>query len=1165
MTLVPARLPARFLVAGALAGALTAPLPPLALVGPASAAGPPVDAAVASPSGTGYYRQPSLRGDTVVFVAEGDIWRASVSATATGPRRATRLTSHPGPEGSPFISPDGSLIAFIGTYEGPAAAYVMPITGGRPRRLTWDGLRVGVVGWSPDGKVLVSTDALSTLPATQLTRIDPVTGERDVVPLAQASDGTYTKGGKLIFTRLAFQGSQTARYKGGTAQNLWAWNPGNPEAEAAPLTGDFAGTSKGPMADNGRIYFLSDRDGTMNIWSMGEDGTGLAQLTHSKGWDIQSATLDPAGSPAGAQAGAQAGTRIAYRLGADIHVIDVATGKDDALPITLDSDLDQTREHWIDNPAQWISNVDLSSDGEKIAVTARGKVWVIPKTPGRVVALTPESGVRWRAAQFSVDGTSVLGLADTTGEVELTEVPADGSAPPTTLTRDADVLRWALASSPDGALIAHSDKNQRLWLYSRATGESTLVVSSSVDMIGTPTFSADGRMLAWVETGENHFHRIHIEDLVTHARSALTTSRYDSSNPVFSPDGKWLYFLSDRDFVSSVTSPWGTYGPQPYFDQRTRIFALALQPDGISPFQPWDELRQKPADDEGDEGDAARKAGGGGDKKAGKKTARKQAGAKPGGANARGAASDLPPIVVDGLAERIWTVPVPAGNYTALSANDGALYWLATGGTTDAPINDLMGLIIGNDPPEVTAVATGVDGYQLSRDGTRLLIEQAGQLSIVDADVALADLTKAGVDLSGWTFAVDPREEWRQMFVESWRLERDYFYATNMHGLDWRAMLDRYLPLVDRVRSREELSDLISQMVSQLSALHTFVRGGDLRFGDDAVSPAGLGAVLSPASGGLRIDRIYASDPDQLTRRSPLKVPGVDVREGDILLTVDHSAVSTVSELETKLIAKAGYPVLIGYSRATADARGRAGTTLLKALVTPLDLGADRDLRYLDWEIARRNRVEDEGAGRIGYIHLRAMGEADIAQWAREYYPVFNREGLIIDVRSNRGGNIDSWILGQLLRRPWMYWSQRVGDSNSWNMQEGFRGPIVVLCDANTASDGEAFAEGIKRLHIGKVIGTRTWGGEIWLSGDNFLVDGGIATAAEYGVYGPEGTWLIEGHGVEPDMVVDNLPHATFAGGDAQLDAALEYLRAELAAHPVEDVPRPAYPDKSPR
>ncbi len=1102
---------------------------------PAVAAPAPNPASL-PPTSNGYYRQPSLRGDTVVFVSEGDLWRASLS----GNGHATRLTTHPGNEWAPAISPDGTLVAFSATYEGPPAAYVMPIGGGLPTRLTWDGLRVNVVGWTRDGRVMVSSDALSTLPATQMTLLDPRTGVREVVPLAQASEGAYTQGGVLIFTRLSFQGSQTARYQGGTAQNLWRWDPAHPDVEAVPLTADYAGTSKNPMPHNGKVYFLSDRDGTMNIWSMAEDGTALAQVTHSVGWDIQSATLDAAGSNA----------RIAYRVGADVHILDLAGGTDVVTPLTLDSDLDQTREEWITTPDQWASNVDLSPDGEQIAVTARGKVWVIPRIPGRVVALTPAAGVRWRTAQFAPDGKTVLGLSDATGEVELSEVPADGSALPTTLTHDGDILRWSFASSPDGKLIAHTDKNLRLWLYSRATGTNTLVTSSTVDMITSPTFSPDGKMLAWVETNANQLRQIHLEDLKSKVQTTITTARYDSSDPVFSPDGHWLYFLSDRSFVSSVESPWGSYGPQPYFDHRTGILALALQPDLVSPFRPYDELHPKPAG-EGDDAEDAKEV---------KKTAKK---ADKKGAKEGGDASPLPAIVTDGLAARLWTVPVPAGNYSNLSVNDTALYWTTTEGSGEAMVMTLSGLKVTNDPPEVAAVASDIDGYQLSRDGKRLLIEKEGGLDIVDADVSTLDLTKAAVDLSGWTFSVNPREEWRQMFVESWRLERDYFYATNMHGVDWKGMLDRYLPLVDRVRSRAELSDLIGQMVSQLSTLHTFVYGGDMRVGPDWVLPATLGADLSPVEGGLRVDHIYKSDPDQADRRSPLVVPGVDVREGDVIRTVDHLAVASEAALASALRNKADHPVLLGYQRVTADSKGKNTTTQLQALVTPLDPASDKDLRYLDWEIERRDRVEKAGAGRFGYVHLRAMGEADIAQWTREYFPVFNREGLIIDVRNNRGGNIDSWILGQLLRRPWMYWSQRVGASESWNMQQAFRGPVVVLCDENTASDGEAFSEGIKRLGIGKLIGTRTWGGEVWLSGDNFLVDGGIATAAEYGVYGPEGKWLIEGHGVDPDEVVDNLPHATFTGKDAQLDAALQYLEQELKAHPVQEIPHPAWPNMS--
>lgn len=1113
---------------------LVSPLPAVA----GSAVQPPPNPASLPPSSNGYYRQPSLRGDAVVFVSEGDLWRASLS----GNGHATRLTTHPGNEWAPFISPDGTMVAFSATYEGPAAAYVMPLGGGLPVRLTWDGLRVNVIGWTKDDRVMVSSDALSTLPATQLTLIDPKTAVREVVPLAQASEGVYTPGGVLIFTRLSFQGSQTARYQGGTAQNLWRWDPAHPESEAAPLTADYAGTSKNPMAYNGKVYFLSDRDGTMNLWSMGEDGSSPTQVTHSKGWDLQSATLDAIGANA----------RIAYRVGADIHVLDLASGSDTEVPLTLDSDLDQTREEWIPSPQGWISNVDLSADGEKMVITARGKVWVVPKNPGRVVALTPAPGVRWRNAQFTPDGRTVLGLSDATGEVELTEVLSDGSAVPTPLTHDADILRWDFASSPDGSLIAHTDKNQRLWLYTRADKTDTLIAASTVDMIRSPTFSPDGKMLAWVESGPNQLRQIHLEDLKSRVQTTITTLRYDSANPVFSPDGHWLYFLSDRHFVSSVESPWGSYGPQPYFDHRTEILALALQPDQISPFQPWDELHPKPAEDAADDSSAKKP-----EKKASKKADKKEEG-------------DLPAIVTEGLANRLWTVPVAPGNFGALSVNDSGLYWVATEGIGEAAVSTLQGLKVSNDPPEVVSIAADIDGYQLSRDGKRVLIVKDGVFNIVDADVSAVDLAKSAVDLSGWTFSVSPREEWRQMFVESWRLERDYFYATNMHGVDWKGMLDRYLPLVDRVRSRAELSDLIGQMVSQLSTLHTFVYGGDMRVGPDWVMPATLGADLSVersggsgAAIGLRVDHIYTSDPDQQDRRSPLVVPGVDVREGDVILTVDHQPVSSESTLAAALRNKAGHPVLLGYKRVSTDPKGKKSTTQLQALVTPLDPSQDKDLRYLDWEIERRNRVDAAGKNRIGYVHLRAMGEDDISQWTREYFPVFNREGLIIDVRNNRGGNIDSWILGQLLRRPWMYWSQRVGASETWNMQSAFRGPVVVLCDENTASDGEAFSEGIKRLGIGRVIGTRTWGGEVWLSGDNFLVDGGIATAAEYGVYGPEGEWLIEGHGVEPDEVVDNLPHATFGGRDAQLEAALRYLEDELKRHPVQDVPHPPWPDKS--
>jgi tricorn protease len=404
---------------------------------------------------------------------------------------------------------------------------------------------------------------------------------------------------------------------------------------------------------------------------------------------------------------------------------------------------------------------------------------------------------------------------------------------------------------------------------------------------------------------------------------------------------------------------------------------------------------------------------------------------------------------------------------------------------------------------------------------------------------------------------VIPGDEFREEFQDAWRLHRDYFYDKHMHGVNWNAMRDKYSELIGRVREREELSDLLAQMVGELSALHTFVRGGDIRRGPDQVQTASLGAVLArdASAGGYVVRRIYRSDPDRPDKRPPLARPGVDVSEGDVILAINGRDVLTATDPGELLRNQAGKEALLRVRpQGKSDARD--------VVVRPVSSQDEADLRYRDWEFTRRQKVEQASSSQIGYVHLRAMGPNDINQWEEEYYPVFDRQGLIIDVRHNQGGSIDSWILGKLMRKAWMYWQPRVGQP-VWNMQGAFRGHLVVLCDEWTGSDGEAFAEGFRRLGLGKVIGTRTWGGEIWLSGSNFLADRGVATAAEMGVYGPEGKWLIEGHGVDPDIVVDNLPYATFNGKDTQLDAAVQYLQELIRKEPVTVPAPPAYPDKT--
>jgi tricorn protease len=1073
----------------------------------------------------GYYRQPALHGDVLVFVAEGDLWRASARGGL-----AQRLTSHAGDESRPALSPDGHTLAFSASYEGPTEVYTMPLDGGLPTRRTWEGGSALVAGWTPAGKILYTTRKRATLPDTQLAELDPKTSASTLLPLAQAADGCYdAPGGTLFFTRLPFQGSHTKRYKGGTAQNLWRLAPGDPEAR--PLTADYPGTSKAPLFWRGRLYFASDRDATMNLWSMLPDGKDLRQHTRHKGWEVQYPSLSEG--------------RIAYQLGADIRVYSIAEDRDEAVAIRLASDLDQTRERWLKTPMEYVSTIHLSPKGDRVALTARGQVFVAPVVQGRLVEATRRSGVRYRDGRFFPDGKSLLALSDETGEVELARLPANGVGASDTLTTDGKVLRWEALPSPDGKWIAHHDKDQQLWLLRVDTKQNRKIATSEYADFGDLAWSPDSRWLVYSSEGSNGFQQLFLYGVEAGSVTALTTNRYDSRSPAWSPDGKWLYLLSDRNLQSLVGAPWGARQPEPFFDRQTRLYHIALKKDLRSPFQPADELQPpKPEADKKADGEKQADAG-----KSDTKDAAKDAPAK--------AEPVRVDIDLDGIAARLLEVPVPPGNYSSLSTDAKRLYFVSRDTAVDAK-RTLRSLEIDNKPGlQAETFMEDIRFYELSADGKKLLVRKADELYVFDAGAkAPTEIAKSLVSLKGWTFAFTPREEWRQMFTEAWRLERDYFYDRNMHGVDWPAMRRKYEPLVDRVTDRSELSDLLAQMVSELSALHIFVRGGDIRKGADQIDPAALGAVLArdEAAGGWRVDHVYRSDPDRPDRLSPLARPGALVRDGDIIESINGVPTLSVSDPAILLRNQADRQVLLRVHAKGATARD--------VIVTPISPQREADLRYDEWEYTRRLEVEKLGQGRVGYVHLRAMGGDNIAEWAREFYPVFDREGLIVDVRHNRGGNIDSWILEKLLRKAWFYWQGRTGRP-TWNMQYAFRGHVVVLVNEYTASDGEAFAEGFRRLGLGKLIGTRTWGGEIWLSSSNVLVDRGIATAAETGVYGPEGEWLIEGHGVDPDIVVDNLPRATFAGKDAQLEAAVDHVLEQIRLKPVPVPPPPRHPDKS--
>jgi tricorn protease len=508
------------------------------------------------------------------------------------------------------------------------------------------------------------------------------------------------------------------------------------------------------------------------------------------------------------------------------------------------------------------------------------------------------------------------------------------------------------------------------------------------------------------------------------------------------------------------------------------------------------------------------------------------------------------------IQKKLYELPVKNGNLSDLATADDCLYWLDEGPAGNRDGAKIYALKTKESKKyEPVEVAAGVEYYTISANKKKIMVGyRNGTIAVDDANGQKLDADKSKVELANWNFVVDPVEEWKEEFADAWRMMRDYFYDRDLHKVKWVDVRNQYEPLVQRITDRYELDDLLAQMVGELSALHTFVAGGDKRVSPDQIPFGFLGARLTKTPRGVLIEHIYESDPDYPDHTSPLNKPELRIREGDVITAVDNAPLTETPDISTLLANKVDVPVKLSL----VDRTGHA----YDEVVRPISSGADRNLRYGEWELTRREMTETAAGGDIGYIHLRAMGAGDMDDFVKQFYPIFNRKGLILDVRHNNGGNIDSWVLEKLLRKAWMYWQGRSGGP-TWNMQEAFRGHMVILCDQTTASDGEAITEGFRRLGMGKVIGMRTWGGEIWLSADNILVDNGIATAAETGVYGPEGKWLIEGHGVDPDIVVDNLPYATYQGKDAQLEAAIDYLKKKIAAEPVEVPPAPPHPDKS--
>ncbi|QNM95566.1 S41 family peptidase [Chitinimonas koreensis] len=1078
-----------------------------------------------------YLRFPGIGRDQVVFTAEGDLW----AVPNTG-GEARRLTSHPAEESRAAVSPDGRWVAFSAAYEGPLEVYVMPLAGGLPKRVSFDNNRAQVLGWSPQGEVLYSAQHTSG-PASQrmVAAVQPQTLARRVFPLADANDAVLDERGEwLYFTRfgLATTGDNARGYRGGAQSQLWRYNL-RTGAEAERI-GPRDANPRRPMWWNGRLIVISDRDGQDNLWSLAADGSDARQLTRHAEFGVRAAS--------------QANGKVAYQLGADLRVFDLAGNSDAPLDVALVSDFDQQRNRWIERPLRYLSSARLGADGERVALTIRGRAVLAGSGPLRRVDIDQPAGSRLRNAVPSSDGKWVYAISDQSGEQEIWRYPADGGGNAKQLTQDGAIHRWKLYPSPDGKWLAHDDKRGRLWLLELASGRNTLIDDGSQfgnEEYAQVAWSADSRAIALVrQNSVRQLSQIGLYSLERKRTDWLTSDKYDSAYPAFSPDGKWLYFLSDRSFQLANRSPWGDRNTGPYLADRTKIYALALQAGARFPFQPKDELqRGKAGADKDDDGDGKDEARGKDDKPADDKDKKD---AKP----------RLPAIAWEGLADRLYEVPLQAGNYRELQTDGKRLYYLESDSPSDSAKAALKSLAIDNESPKPETFALDVAEFALAQKAKKLFFRKAGEgaeMYIVEAAAKTpSDLTKAAVRMRDWTLQVNPRAEWRQIFGDAWRMHRDFFFDRTLRGVDWAAVRRKYAPLVERVNDRSELDDVLGQMIGELGALHSQIGAGDVRVSRDAAQPAGLGAQLERVDGGWKVVHIYRTERELPNERAPLDMPGVDVDEGDVITAVNGRASAEVRDFSDLLRNQAGQQVLLEVKRGKAAAH--------RTVVVPVDARTQQALRYTDWEQTRKEAVEQAGGGKLGYLHLRAMGPADMAAFVREFYGQYDRDGLIIDVRRNNGGSIDSWVIEKLLRRPWAYWAGPTA-LPAQNMQQAFRGHLVVLTDALTYSDGETFAAGVKALKLGPVIGNRTAGAGVWLSDRNDLVDDGLARVAESPQYGIDGSWLVEGIGVAPDVEVDNPPVATFKGEDRQLEAAIGYLQKKLQQAPVPPLkPRPIPP-----
>ena len=1102
-------------------------------------------------------RFPDIYKDKIAFMYAGDLWLAS-SAGGT----ARRITSHPGRELFPKFSPDGKWLAFTGQYDGNFNVYVMSSDGGQPKQLTFYqgsaeplsdrmGVLNQVIGWTPDGKSVIF---LSRRDASNGWIKRPFTVSVDgglPQPMFMDEGGllSYSPDGtKIAYNRIFRNFRQWKRYTGGLAQDITIYDIKNNVVDQVIPHTDYTDTF--PMWHGNTIYFTSDRgpEHRLNLYSYDQGSKQVEQLTKFDQFDVMWPSLGP--------------DAIIFENGGYLYTFDLQNRQPKKLSIYVNGERDQAMRHWV-NASHQITDFDIAPDGKRAVFAARGEVFTVPAKDGSTRNLTNSPGVREQKVAWSPNGQWIAYVSDRTGEDEIYITPQDGLGVEEQITSGHKGFMFPPAWSPDNSKIAWADKDLKLWYVDVKEKKPVEVDRAKYGEITNYSWSPDSKWLAYDKNLESGYSVVYLYGTADKKITAVTSTLNNSYAAVFDPDKRYLYFLSDRDYNEVL----GNVDFEFANPKTTRVYVVTLTADEPSPFPALsDEVKVK--SEEPAATTPASEPGGNNSKKNAKQTPSKKEQEKKPEENAAQTETKEPPKVfkidLDGIQDRIVALAIPPAVIRGFDASKDAIYY------STSPIQGLSGPLPGENPAihaydlkerKDKVLLEGSDRFALSHDGSKLLYrgDSGGPTGIIDAKPpdAPRKVGDGALKLDGMRVEVDPPQEWKEMFNEVWRQERDYFFEPSMNGVDWQKTKDQYAQLLPYVADRYSLTYIMGEMIGELSNSHTYVGGGEMpELHSVNVGLLGADYEADASSGMYRIKKIYSGENWDAHTRSPLTEPGVNIKEGDYIVAINGRALrapQTPDELLTNMANEV--VTLTVNSKPAADG-------VRKVVVKPI--GDEFSLRELNMIETNRKKVDAASGGRIGYVYIPNMGDEGLNEFVKQYFPQIRKEGIIFDVRYNGGGFVDQLIFERLRR-------VLAAMGTSRNFQPGpvpgnvFYGYMACVTNHYAASDGDIFSYMFKQYKLGPLIGERTWGGVRGIRGQIPLMDGGYITRPEFSLYGLDSKWIIENRGVQPDVVVDNPPDLVLKGQDPQLEKAVEMLMQEIKANPkklpVPPPDLPTYPD----